>query len=57
MELLLFFSLRVCLFLFFFFFSLSFFFLGAALEKVSGMAQYPHYTNGFAYGNFIMVIL
>jgi hypothetical protein len=46
-------------FLFFFFFSFFLFFWGAALEFcVRYMAEYPHhYTNGFAYGNFIMVIL
>lgn len=45
-------------FLFFFLLLFYLFFLGAALEFfVRYMAEYPHYTNGFAYGNFIMVIL
>ncbi len=49
--------LEYVFFLFFFLF-FSFLFLGAALEFcVRYMAEYPHYTNGFAYGNFIMVIL
>jgi hypothetical protein len=40
------------------FFLFFFFFLGAALEFcVRYMAEYPHYTNGFASGNLIMVIL